>query len=192
MSEQKVMPEDIWNEFSLSLKEIATSASEVNGIFVECGVHQGSTAKILLESSALKKKEIYLFDSWEGLPETSQHDNNDFYHKGDWNIDIKFAEDNLYEYIGNLKRIHFKKGWFPEKFNDIKSLKIALLHLDCSLYESTKLCLEHFWDQVSEGGYVVCNSHDGYSVGPEKAFKEFFENKKNIQYLSAGLMLVVK
>lgn len=181
------MPEETRKNLNLALRQLANSASNVNGIFVECGVYQGISARILL--SEAKNKEIYLFDSWEGLPETSEHDNNDFYHKGDWNADMKLAEDNLYVYS---KRAHFKKGWFPDRFDEIKNVNIALLHLDCSLYESTKTSLEYFWPQVSVGGYVVCNSHEGYSVGPEKAFKDFFEGSKEITYYPSGLMVVVK
>lgn len=188
----KAMPEDVWNNLSSSLKEISILASEIEGIFVECGVYRGSTAKILTENSELKKKEIYLFDSWEGTPEPSEYDNKNLYHKGSWRMDIELAQDYIYKHSVDTKRIHFKKGWFPEKFNDINGLKIALLHLDCSLYDSTKICLEYFWDQVSEGGYVLGNSHDGYSVGSEKAFKDFFKNKRGIKYLPSGMMLVIK
>jgi O-methyltransferase len=185
MNSKPTMLEETWQKLSSTLTDIVDKAKEVNGIFVECGVYQGTTARILGKA---KDKELYLFDSWEGLPETTEHDNNDFYHKGDWSSDLKVAQDNLYVY----RNVHFMKGWFPERFNEIKNVGIALLHLDCSLYESTKACLDYFWDQVSPGGYVVCNYHDGYSVGPEKAFKEFFEGKREITEYPAGVAVVIK
>lgn len=185
MSDKFEMPADTWNKLSESISEIVDKAKNVNGIFVECGVYKGATARILGKA---KDKQVYLFDSWAGLPETTEYDNNDFYKKGDWYSEMKVAQDNLYVY----SNMHFMKGEFPDRFNEIKNVGIALLHLDCSLYNSTKLCLEYFWDQVSAGGYVMCNYHEGYSVGPEKAFKEFFEGKREITEYPAGVAVVIK
>lgn len=180
-----MMPQETWNMLSSSLNEIVDKARLVDGIFVECGSYFGTTAKILCKAA---EKKLYLFDSWEGLPEPSEYDNLDFYKKGSWNCSLDEARNNLNIY----KNVIFMKGWFPDRFEEIKDEKISLLHLDCSLYESTKKALYYFWEQMSPGGYIICNYHDGYSKGPQKAFEDFFKDLRTIQNYPTGLAVVIK
>lgn len=49
-------------------------------------------------------------------------------------------------------RVHMVKGWFADTLPRKEIGKIALLHLDCDLYESVKFCLEKLYDDIIEGG----------------------------------------
>src|SRR5262249_25133643 len=39
---------------------------------------------------------------------------------------------------------------------------IALLHLDCDWHASVRCCLDHLYDQVVDGGFVVLDDYYGY------------------------------
>ena len=48
-------------------------------------------------------------------------------------------------------QVHLIKGFFDETLHKYEG-KIALLHLDCDLYESYKISLEILYGKVSSGG----------------------------------------
>jgi hypothetical protein len=55
---------------------------------------------------------------------------------------------------------------------------IALLHLDCDLYESYKLALETFYDKVQPDGVIMFDEYaDERWPGARKAIDEFFVHK---------------
>jgi O-methyltransferase len=174
-----------WHYITSTIESICKEIQYIDGSIVECGSHIGCTAEVIALNSS---KQIYLFDSWEGIPEIGKEDISENYKKGDWNISLHEAKENL----KNYNNIVFMKGWYPDRFSEISDIKISFLHLDCSLYQSTKICLEHFWDQISEGGYVMCNYHDGHSKGPEQAFKKFFNGKREIVEYPTGVAVVKK
>lgn len=75
--------------------------------------------------------------------------------------------------------LHYHKGWFqdtvPLSPKEIK--QIALLRLDGDWYESTKVCLEHLYPMLSDGGVVVIDDY-GYNIGCHNAVHEYFTLQK--------------
>jgi hypothetical protein len=167
-----------------TIKKLASEVKHIQGDFVECGVFSGYSAKALAQEC---QSTLHLFDSWEGVSELQESDNN-LYIELNWKMDLETAQSNLSEH----KNLIFYKGWFPERFNEIKDINISLLHIDCSLYQPTKDSLEAFWPQISTGGYAVCNTHGGLSTGPEKAIREFFEGKTELIQYPTGILVAIK
>jgi len=178
------MNEEVLEIWKTSIRGIAERALDVEGDFVECGSYLGVSSKVLAE---VCKTHLHLFDSWEGVSELAVVD-NPIYKTLNWNTDIENIKNNLSEF----SNISFYKGWFPKKFIEIENKKISLLHLDCSLYEPTKISLEYMWDKMSVGGYVICNTHEGISTGPEAATRDFFKNKRELITLPLGILVAIK
>jgi hypothetical protein len=166
------------------LTELSNAASSLDGDFVECGVFIGSTALHLIKNC---NSTIHLFDSWEGISNLGEFD-GEYYKTQKWICDMYHAENALKEYNNAI----FYKGWIPSRFNEIEDKAISLLHLDLSLYEPTKSALEFFWDKMVVGGLVICNFHDGYSTGPEKATRDFFEGKADLSEYPTGIHVAIK
>lgn len=80
--------------------------------------------------------------------------------------------------------VHFHKGWFQDTVPvDAKDIgPIAVLRLDGDLYYSIKVCLEHLYDQVVPGGFVVIDDYSYYE-GCTRAVDEFIANRKLDAYL---------
>jgi hypothetical protein len=74
-------------------------------------------------------------------------------------------------------QVIFVKGWFKDTMPLIKSKKIAVLRLDGDMYESTIDPLNHLFDRIPVGGYVIV---DDYHVVPaaKKAVHDFLDRKK--------------
>lgn len=166
------------------------------GAVVECGVWKGGCSAVMayVIKRAGSRRQQWLFDSFEGLPEPDARDGDkaDEYSSGRMSgkkesIGILVASENdakeiIINRIGAEARdIHIRKGWFqdtlPRDKNEIGP--IALLRLDGDWYESTRVCLENLYDQVAPGGYVVIDDY-GYWEGCQKAVDEFLK-KRDLQ-----------
>lgn len=155
----------------------------INGSFVECGVRNGGSASIIAAvAKNNKSRHIWLFDSWEGLPEPSEYDISYKEERGEKGMGLGYEEkvrELLFKKLKlDNKVIHLVKGWFndtlPIHKNDIG--KIALLHLDCDWYESVKFCLEELYDSVIEGGFIFIDDY-GHWGGCKKAVDEFIKER---------------
>jgi O-methyltransferase len=162
-------------------------ASGVQGDFVECGVYRGGSAALLgtaLNSSPLAR-ELWLFDSFQGLPTADTIDGPSAATLGRKLVsnseDVRHLLDNCGVPAG---KSHIFPGWFNETLSGAPIRRVALLHLDADWYASTKQCLEHFYDLVSPGGVIVL---DDYAEWPGcKAALDEFAAKRSLNISLEG------
>jgi hypothetical protein len=169
--------------------------NRLEGDIVECGVGNGQSLSYILFNLTYNAehfgKKYIGFDSFEGFPETSIHDNSSRnVKKGEWNhVDEKYILSNLND-LGfadtDYKNIKFIKGFFENTFQkEYENIeKISLLHIDCDLYSSTKISLETWFNKVEKNGIIVfdeyLNSINSFP-GAVKAIDDFLgEDKKKI------------
>jgi O-methyltransferase len=150
----------------------------IEGDFVECGVWNGGSAGAI--SSAFKgaEKHIWLYDSFEGMPETTE-------------IDGDFAKKYIGEAVGSIEKtrecmkianvkdenLTIRKGWFDQTFPLPSAKKISILHVDCDWYESVMLTLNKFYPIVSPGGVIVIDDF-GHFEGCREAVYDFLNANK--------------
>jgi len=152
------------------LYKIVGAAEKVKGEIAEVGVYMGGSAKIICEAKG--RKPLYLFDTFEGLPEVGKKDSSGQFYKSKFTT--PFSE--VKKYLSNYPNVYFYKGFFPETADAIKDKKFSLIHLDVDLYGSTLTSLQFFYPRMSKGGVIV--SHDySYVPGVKQAFDEFFQDK---------------
>ncbi len=152
---------------------------ELEGAFVECGTYKGGSAAMLISNA--ERRDVWLFDSWDGCPEPTEHDvdrNGNPGQRGEFSSSYEAFEELLSRLPAYQCAVHIRKGWFqdtvPSSRDEIG--KIALLHLDGDWYESTKVCLESLYDGIVPGGILIIDDY-GYWNGCKKAVDEFFENR---------------
>lgn len=157
----------------------------VPGSFVECGVWRGGSAGVLARAaSSLKQaRAVWLFDSWEGLPEPQSVDVTYRGKRGQKGKAVASEDTTRDLLFRRLKlsptSIHLIKGWFEDSIPRSKDAigPIALLHLDCDWYESVRTCLNGLYDQVVGGGFVIADDY-GHWMGSKKAVDEFIEARR--------------
>jgi len=168
----------------LYFKDMVESVREVEGDVVECGVSMGHGALLfsLLGEYAGINRIYYGFDSFEGFPDPIDKDGlTPIKGRGFWanppEAVLKVLRDGRLPEDAIRDRIRLVKGWFDVTLPKYEG-KIALLHLDCDLYESYKLALEQFYDKVQPGGVILFDEyHDDRWPGATKAIDEFFADK---------------
>lgn len=155
---------------------------QIQGDIVECGVYNGGSAAVMayaVKTSSIKRN-VWLFDSFEGLPVPTKHDGKEAfkqYYKGFCTGTVQDVKE-IFSKLNMLdKRLHIIKGWFKNTFPKTKIEKIALLHIDADWYESVAICLEKFYDSVEEGGFIVLDDYNCWE-GCKKATDEFIEKHK--------------
>jgi hypothetical protein len=163
----------------------------VPGDFVECGVWKGGSAGIM--ALALQKfgsgqdRRLHLFDSFEGLPAPREEDGVqaaeysggvntgalESVHQCEAGIDI--VRQFLFQTLGiPQSNVTFHQGWFQDTIPKLGEgpSKISILRLDGDWYESTKVCLEHLYDRVPAGGFIILDDYFAWE-GCKKATDEF-------------------
>ncbi len=163
----------------------------IDGSFVECGTMNGGSAGLM--ASIGKDRQIWLFDSWQGLPEPTKYDvklSGEKGNKGRARGSREKVEELLFDKLRlNGGRVHFVEGWFEDTITSHidKVGKIALLHLDCDYYESVKLCLESLYDSIVERGLIIVDDYIDWK-GCRKAVDEFVVGA-NVRMEMAGRVL---
>lgn len=164
--------------------DLLESVKNTEGDIVECGCFKGGNAILMalwLKENNIKKK-IYLFDSFEGLPDPNQnHDSG--YRAGQFTASFEELNNKILS-MGLSSYFEIHKGWFT---NTVKpfikqhpSFKISLLHIDCDLYESTRDCFPDFYPYVEDGGVCIFDDFNDGGKGEKKAVLEVLNSESDI------------
>ena len=112
-------------------------------------------------SSGAPTREVWGFDSFEGLPPAGEHDPE---RAAEWEGTLKASEAKVREAFARFahpERLHLVKGWFEDTFPKTEPQigQVAMLHADGDWYDSVLLTLETFYAKVSPGGFVVIDDY---------------------------------
>ena len=146
------------------------SARGVAGAVVECGVYNGGAAAATALGFGQDQRDFWLYDSFEGLPETSEADGPDAARfVGDCVGDPERVRE-VFRRLGHPEsRLRLHKGWFQDTLPAAKPDGIALLHIDADWFDSVLLCLRELYPRVPTGGAVVLDDF-GHWEGCREAF----------------------
>ena len=171
-----------------------TTKNNIKGDLIECGVAQGGCAALMASvafESNKNDRKLWLFDSFEGLPEAGEKDfsNNNKKSAGKFIRPLDQGSClGTYQQVEKLLLSKFKfnknnikmiKGWFENTLPIYKNKidKISVLRIDADWYESTKCCLENLYDKVVKDGFIIIDDY-GTCFGAQRAVDEFLKEKK--------------
>ncbi len=172
--------------YSLTLRCIENG---IAGAYVECGVWKGGSSALvnaLLQShEPSDPRPVWLFDSFEGLPQPSEKDGagvQDRYYSGILAADQSYVR-RAHERAGSsLENVRVIPGWFNETLPQHREAigTIAILHIDVDLYDSVYCVLSELYDQVTPGGAIVIDDYGSEKRWPgcRRAVHEFFEERE--------------
>lgn len=142
------------------------------GALVEIGVYRGGTALHLSAISKLQNRELYLYDTFTGMP---------FW---DPEIDTIPAGEFVDTDLAGLKRLfpeaHFIQGVFPESL--IEMPPVAFVHADCDQYQSVKAVIDEMPKRMVEGGLIYFDDYGAL----ESATKAVNDSGKPFEVLHNG------
>jgi O-methyltransferase len=165
--------------------------NNIKGDIVECGVWRGGSTMAAIDTlikAGDTAREVYLYDTFEGMPEPSELDKASFTGTSaaellEQNPDVKCVStlDEVQHNVGSLKYpaklVHYVKGKVEETIPGTIPAKIALLRLDTDWYESTAHELKHLYPLLVPGGVIIIDDY-GHWEGARKAVDEYIANNK--------------
>jgi hypothetical protein len=161
--------------------------SNIPGDIVECGVSIGHGIlylALLCELTATKRK-IWGFDSFSGFPASAEADKradgsfrmqqHDYTSPPEMVLKVLSDGRVSTEFVTHYVRL--VRGYFEETLHQYDG-EIALLHLDCDLYESYTTCLNALYPKVRSGGIIMFDEYEDTDFpGAKRAIDEFFGDK---------------
>jgi len=181
-------------ELIQSVKYIITN--NIQGDILECGVWKGGSimiiAKTLIDLNC-KNKELFLFDTFTGMPKPTKEDHNivrdlpasEIFEKqkinensSTWNsISLNQVQNAVYSTGYPKEKFHFVKGKVEDTIPNNSPDCISLIRLDTDFYQSTKHELKHLFPRLSKGGVLIIDDYGHYS-GAKQAVDEYFSENK--------------
>ena len=163
---------------------IASQQMGCDGDFVELGCYEGDTS-LLLAEIVKREKRLFIYDSFEGLPEKGEKDFSESgkdFRAGELCVTKRYVKQRFLR--ANLPVPVIKKAWFDEldPKEDLPE-KIAFAFLDGDLYDSIKTSLELVIPKMSEGGVVIVHDYNNPQLpGVSKAVDEFLAKNPNCHF----------
>lgn len=176
----------------LAAKHVARQ--NVPGALVECGVFRGGCALMMAETLLLYgedgDREIYLYDTFEGMPEPEEHDVNRMTGEPALGKYMTKKAADRYEWcLGTIEtvaanversrypkdKVHLVKGKVEDTIPGTVPEKIALLRLDTDWYASTIHEMNHLYGRLVRHGVLIVDDYGAWE-GARKAVDEFLHD----------------
>ena len=169
----------------------------IPGAFAECGVWRGGSvlAMILTLQELGAQRDLYLFDTFEGMTEPTEFDTSSLSRPAleEWAAakadgetpwagvfgPDAFSEETVRETLLSTgypeERVHITRGPVEETIPVAAPVTLALLRLDTDWYESTRHELDHLYPRLQSGGVLLIDDY-GHWDGARRAVDEYFES----------------
>ena len=177
--------------------------NNIPGAFVELGTWKGGSFTVMAQANLAygkTRRRMHGFDSFQGLPAPRADKDFDEMVGETFKITREQADGSLIP-IGALLseqsdvevllakvgyprgEVQLHAGWFQDTVPVAAPTigPIAILRLDGDLYESYMIALDHLWDNVVVGGFVIFD--DWVYKGCRDAVREFFNKRGLHEYI---------
>ncbi len=189
----------IWNNDQVSraetekILEIAKRQLSVPGDYVELGCYKGDTSLLLAEILKGTDKKLYIYDSFEGLPEKTGADESvagENFKGGELYVTKREVKERFLR--ANLPVPVIKKAWFNELTDGDLPERIAFAFLDGDFYESIRDSLHLIENKMVDGGVIIVHDYKNPALpGVARAVDEWTKgkNKKIIEFESVVILV---
>ena len=170
----------------------------IAGDIVECGVWRGGSMMLValaLMARGDTSRDLYLFDTFEGMSEPSEHDRALSGESAEAQLQRTsrdhplWAVASLEDVQANIAatgypaaRVHYVKGKVEDTIPATIAERIALLRLDTDWYESTRHELQHLYPRLSRHGVLIIDDY-GHWQGARQAVDEYFADSPEPVFL---------
>jgi O-methyltransferase len=165
----------------------------LGGAFLEVGVAAGHSSVIAaLSCTKYIEREFYLYDTYEGFAKISNE--HDFHGKSIQDYDLSryksrdcqtnIVRERMLKAGVSSERLFLIQGLIQDTKDLIRPDSIAVLRIDCDLYEPTLISLQTFYDLLDIGGFLILDDY-GYWQGAKQSVDEFFNSRVEKHELKA-------
>jgi hypothetical protein len=165
----------------------------IEGDLVECGVWRGGSmmaAAITLQRLGDTERDLYLFDTFAGMPQPTEADRRSPYDGYDphkrWQrqgegagsstwaaVPVERVREAMTDTGYPADKVHLVPGLVEDTLPGRAPDNIAMLRLDTDWYASTKHELEQLYPRLQPGGVLIIDDY-GHYAGARRAVDEYF------------------
>lgn len=186
------------------------SENKIEGDIVECGVWRGGScmaAAHALQSVREPKKKLWLYDTFDGMPPSTDRDVNfkglsaetvrekRMIRDGGWcRSSIEEVRANIASTGFPGHRSVYVEGNVEDTLPNITPKSISILRIDTDFYQSTYWILKCLYPILSTGGVCILDDYDCW-LGAKDAVDEYFHDEALFPLLmrmDSGRLLVKK
>jgi O-methyltransferase len=200
VAQQRKWVRDVYFEFGqqqrrsifLSIARFQHINRPIPGYYFEFGCNEANTMRMAWDSFHHLFDFTYVgFDSFEGLPEITQIDQQDIWAKGK----LAFAEKRFVERVVShgvpaekLKTVvgFYDRSLTKDLAQNFLPKKAAVIYIDCDLYASTVSVLHWIPPFLQIGTVIVFDDWNCFSADPNRgerrAWNEFLQANKNLRF----------
>ena len=175
--------DQVSGEETTKILNLARECLLVDGDFVELGCYKGDTSLMFAEVLRGSGKRLWIYDSFEGLPEKSDLDESvlgENFQGGELAVSKREVKERFLR--AGLPVPVIKKAWFSELNGDDMPEKISFAFLDGDFYESIKDSLRLVDARMSLGGVLIVHDYTNPALpGVKKAVDEWGKNGRRFR-----------
>jgi O-methyltransferase len=153
------------------------------GDVCEFGVAQGATSALLANEIRDTPKQLWLYDSFAGLPKPSVKDQlkDDIFglgsmdkYEGQMRCDSEEVETRLAQIGFPKARYHVRAGFVDQTLRDDNGpAQVCFAYVDFDFYDPIAHALDYLDRHLSANGRIVVDDYDFFSTGAKAAVDEF-------------------
>lgn len=165
----------------------------VEGCVVECGSYKGGSATNLSLVCAICRRELQIFDSFEGLPEPSERDRAHLlvslrvvhtYARGSWSGSLEEVSRNISRF-GAVDVCTFNVGYFEHTLPRFDR-KCVFAFIDVDLVDSLETCLKALWPMLQDGCFLFTHEAPHLEISSLFFDREWW--RENLNSIPPGLI----
>lgn len=159
----------------------AEKCLDLEGDFVEFGCYEGTTSLFLSRLITGTNKQLWVYDSFEGLPYKTAQDSSP--------AGFAFKKGELFarkkQLILNFKKANLSlpiiiKGWFKELQAKQIPNTISFAFLDGDYYDSILISLRLVAPKLHQDGFILVHDYERVTLpGAKKAVQSFLASNSN-------------
>ena len=186
----KILSNSMYTKFGtgLHLIDYLRQSLSLEGDVCEFGVAQGAVSALLANEIKKTDKNLWLFDSFESLPEASEknvpgNDPGDSgtneYYKGPLSFPEDMVKTRLSEINFPPDRIRIVPGFIEKTIHghDLPQA-VCFAYVDLNYYQPILIALNFLDTVLQPGGFMIVDDYDFVSRGVKNAVDEFFNARK--------------
>jgi O-methyltransferase len=156
---------------------------DVSGDVCEFGIAEGATSALLANEIRPTKKQLWLFDSFEGLPQPTAKDQliDDIFNLGSMEAyagRMSYAATEVEKRLNSIgfpqERTRVVPGFIEESIKEaVLPTAVCFSYVDFDFYEPIVIALDFLHSVLSPNGIVVVDDYGFFSSGAKSAVDEF-------------------
>jgi O-methyltransferase len=176
------------------LLEYLHKSLHCEGDVCEFGVAQGATSALIANEIRSTEKNLWLFDSFRGLPKPTEKDEliDDIFdlktienYEGEMACPVEMVESKLNAIQFTRERTRIVAGFIEETLASLHlPHQVCFAYVDFDFYEPILTALHFLHERLSPNGYIMIDDYGFFSSGAQTAVDEFVSEGGDIYELS--------